>query len=429
MTTTTTPATTSPEDTDTAMTETATAATPTPLEDTAATPTGSSSSTAPPRRTSRVRHPAGERPLTDAEAAALAARMPDDPVRLGPDDLACAACGVTVRGPLDIASVTWDDPTSAELPGGVLSNTSAGLPAEPLTTCEECAARRHLAHDLSARLLPTGLAMGGVRYGPEHAAELVAAALDVLAALGAPAPSPARLTRDELVIIVRRLAPLGTALGWSSRFAPVRAADARPGTAAPRPWGHVRESTRLGLRRAYVHAMADRLALSAPPVALAPPPLPPSRSLPVPGGCLVCGVASVSLPAVQVARAGGREAAARDVWHYASSVAPDSLGGRAGPTRLSGHTCPPCAEAVAHAGAWGPSARERALLVALGLASRWSEGADALAGAVGWAGLFADAARRSAPLPEPNLTPWAHLGDLDELRDRLAAGLALGGAR
>lgn len=393
--------------------------------------TAPSPSTTPQSKRKRVRHAGGERTLTDAEAAALAARMPDDPIPLDPDDLACADCGRAVSGPIDPAAITWDDPNTAELGGGALSLAVGGLSAEPLTTCPDCAARRALADDLTARLLPGGLSLAGIHYPREHAAGLVRAALTTLAALGVRTPDPDGLTREVLGIIVRRLAPHGAALGWSARFAPVRLADARPGTANPRPWAHVRESTRLALRRAYLGTMADRLSLSAPPVALVPPPVSvPSgtgRTLAVPSGCLLCGLASVSRPAVAVARAGGRANAAADVWTYRESISPESLGGRPAPVRLAGHTCPVCTEALAYVGAVGPSALERSLLVALDLAGRWNESADALAGAVGWGGLYADAIRRSTTPPEPNGTPWAHLGDLDALADRLAAGLALGG--
>ncbi|GAA6527955.1 hypothetical protein [Intrasporangium sp. DVR] len=371
----------------------------------------------------RTRHSGPDQPLTDAEAQALAARVPHDPIPLDPNDLACAECGRVVAGPFDLAAVRYAEPSGVELAGGVLSASTAGLPAEPLTTCPKCAARGGVAADLAGRLLPGGVAIGGLHYTGEHVARLVRSSLVVIDVLGVRPPDPDHLTRDVLGLMVRRLASPGSALAWSHRFAPTRAADAQPGTANPRPWAHVRESARSGLRRAYADLMADRLSLSAPPVALAPPPIAP-RDLP-PGaqpltsGCLLCGVATVARPALAVARDGGREAAARRVWTARPPVGPGPLGGRPSAARLVGYTCPTCTEALDHAGAVGPSAMERSLTRSLGVGGKWTEGADALGGLVGFGALAADALRAGTPAPQPNTAPWAHVPNLDAIAHAL----------
>lgn len=364
---------------------------------------------------------------TDIEVVAV---VSDQPVQLDPDDLACRECGRVVAGPIDVSRISWDDPSSIERPGGLGTSTSVGgIAAEPLTTCAECEARRELARDLATRLLPTGVAMSGVRYSGEHVVELVASSLSVLAALGARVPGP-RQNRDVLALLVRRLAPLGTSLGWGARFAPHRAADARPGTANPRPWAHVAGEGRDVLRRAHIHFVADKMSLDAPAVRLSPPPFasPSSsgRSLSVPSACIFCGIGVVELPAATVARLGGRAEAAQRVWQLRTSVSPHSLGGRRSPNGIAGYSCPPCSEAVQHVGALGVGAMERSVLVALDLVGRWNENADALEGLIGFGALYSNAVTLGKPLPSPGSTPWAHMGDLDQLRDKLDAALSSG---
>lgn len=385
-----------------------------------------------PRR--RVRHSGTATPLTDEQAATLAARMPDDPVRLSPDDLACADCGATVLGPHDPAAVIYAETAATALPVGrdgdlILSRTTPSRGNdEPLTYCARCSTRNAAADDLTAALLPRGVTVHGLSVGPDGARSHVRAALLVLDLLGHDTPTADDLDPNVLGLILARLTHLAPPMRWASRFAPVWHPDARAGTAAPRRWAHVRESDRLTCRRAYVGLMADRLAASAPPVNLTPP----ARLMARPGtvvltsACLLCGVGSIERPALAVARDGGREAAALKVWEV-RTTAPDALGARRSPASLAGWTCPPCSEACHWAGAVGPSAMERALLVALGLTGRHWPTSATMPGLIGWGALAADAARAGRPVPQPNPTAWAHLGDLDTVRSRL--GHDLGGRR
>lgn len=379
--------------------------------------------TAEPRR--RVRHSGPGAPLTDEQAATLAAHLPDDPIPLSPSDCACRDCGVTVAGPLDLGAITYAEPSGVALgDNGAVSSSVGGLHAEPLALCSTCADRHNRADRIAASVLPHGLTVAGLHHA--DAAPLVRSCLVVLDVLDHRPPAERDLTPDLLGLMVRNLAPVGAVVGWSRRFAPIRAFDARPGTANPRPWAHLRESDRRACRRAWVGCMADRLAASAPPVNLTPP----ARLMARPGtvvltsACLLCGVGSIERPALAVARDGGREAAALKVWEV-RTTAPDALGARRSPASLAGWTCPPCSEACHWAGAVGPSAMERALLVALGLTGRHWPTSATMPGLIGWGALAADAARRGQPIPAPNPTPWAHLGDLDTLRSRL--GHDLGG--
>ena len=101
-------------------------------------------------------------------------------------------------------------------------------------------------------------------------------------------------------------------------------------------------------------------------------------------------------------------------------VTPQSLGGQISPKILIGHLCQTCDDAVAHTGSLGPSAMERALIMAL-----VPEGVGKLAydnfsmnGLVGW-GVLSATSQAS-----PNAEPWKHLGDLEELRRRLTPQLS-----
>lgn len=161
------------------------------------------------------------------------------------------------------------------------------------------------------------------------------------------------------------------------------------------------------LRSGYAALLKERVAASASSVCLAPPrPEPQGQDIAAPGGCLFCGVAAVEVPAVQVARSGGREQAARGVW-TSRRVSISSLG-RWGPEYVVGFTCPACSAAIETVGSVGPTSLERALMTYADPASggRVPNG-DQLAGLVGWGALVAHARQRtpSEPGPRPTTGP------------------------
>ncbi len=88
------------------------------------------------------------------------------------------------------------------------------------------------------------------------------------------------------------------------------------------------------------------------PVRLAPP-------SPGPVGCLMCGVGVVQVPATEVARRGHAVVLGQS-WR-ATRTSVTALG-RGSPRRLSGHLCPPRADAFEAVGAMGQTAMTRALL-------------------------------------------------------------------
>lgn len=245
-------------------------------------------------------------------------------------------------------------------------------------------------------------------------------ALDALAVLGQPAP--AGLVDDSMFALLRRLTEPGNAPRWMAKFAPFVAADARLGTCSPSPWAHVRMRQRDALRQGYAALLAERVARSAPPRRLPPPPVEPAAGsdiVPVPNGCLLCGVSNQVVPAVRIAQAGSAQQAARDVW-IARRCTGQSIGAP-GPQRLAGHVCLACDAALERAGAMGPTALERAVVTYLqpGLAGQLPYGVLELTGVVGWAALVVQAHQPGSAPPATNEAPWAHLGSLDRLTEQL----------
>lgn len=324
--------------------------------------------------------------------------VPDRPVRLpGSLTLACAVCGVAVPR---AAPGSEQEQEQARVYREIVTTSPAGqvLRTErvAMTRCADCAERL----DTARALVATHPAMAA-RLGPDRAVEVAEGVLSALALLGVHA-LPITVSDAALGLHVRHLGRLGTLLGWRT--------VASTGWADPYPFAHVGMVDRQRLRSAYAGLLAERVASHAPPVRLTPPALGPVEVavVVVTGGCLVCGVDAVTLPATEVSRAGGPRLAARDVWRDLT-VAPDALGGLPSPDRLAGHVCPACADALDAVGAVGPTAMERALLGYLDTAGRTDDARrlrEALAGGtvtglVGWGAL---------PSPRvPSGEPWGHV--------------------
>jgi hypothetical protein len=215
---------------------------------------------------------------------------------------------------------------------------------------------------------------------------------------------------------------------WVSRFVPSILPEANPNTCAPYAWAHLKIGQRADLRAGYAALLKERVARNAPPVKITPPRVRDQASsamIPIESGCLLCGVGTQSVPATQVARE-GREYVARDLW-TAKRTGTFELGGQRSPQQLSGWLCARCADACSSVGAMGPTALERALVMAvapqgLGILPY---GNLAVPGLIGWGALCAEAHRRGEVPPEPNRTGWAHLPDLDALANRLRSALGV----
>ncbi|MFF2452133.1 hypothetical protein [Isoptericola sp. NPDC058082] len=250
--------------------------------------------------------------------------------------LPCAACGVAVavedageRIQVGQSSRYRVSPLDAE-------PSERGKPyrvTEPgdMTRCPSCADRLALA-----RLLVEAHPGAVRRIGsPAVATERVVAALDGLAALGAPLPDAAKLTGAKLGRLVNRLTLHGGIVQWAShrRGQPSPAAEV---TTAP--WAHVTDNA--DLRDDYAGYLSD---------AIGPRPTPPPDG--GPRGCLMCGVAQQT-----------------GTWEQVN-VRASTLGMKQqGDPRVSGYLCTGCGTAVQDVGSVGPTALSRALLAHLGVA-------------------------------------------------------------
>ncbi len=275
-----------------------------------------------PSRVTPYKAPARARTtMTDEEAVAMRSQVPDNPVALPPDHLACEGCGVAVDGP--VTSVTPVPP-----------KTQHTVPSAPVSfsRCPQCTLLRDTA-DAYVSARPALAA----RLGEHIARERVSSVLFGLAILGKPVP-------DDLSGLLPRLHPAAHVVWFRS---PSALSHDR---CSPYPWAHVTLGQRAALRTAYAAVLRDRLALTQPPVAVACPS----------HGCLLCGVAAVRRSAIEVSRGGGESATVHTLWRAVTTL-PTALGGQ-GPDHVFGHVCPACAEAIAEAGAVGPSARERAVV-------------------------------------------------------------------
>ena len=92
----------------------------------------------------------------------------------------------------------------------------------------------------------------------------------------------------------------------------------------PWPFAHVTLAQRQGLRSGYAALLADRVALTRPPVRVECPSV----------ACAMCGIPAVERSAIEVARRGGLAVVQGLAWQPVNSP------------RLTGQLCPTCQEAV-----------------------------------------------------------------------------------
>lgn len=177
---------------------------------------------------------------------------------------ACWACGLPVEG----------EPTH---PFRIVARLVGGDRIEEFTTpvqqsfgeCERCAARKQRAADIVESIPELR------RLGQTHiTAERFTHALVTLDALET--AEPQNWTAALVYAALERLEAPGKALTWSSRWSPVRGADARADTCASEPFLYAdHDAARRGLSQWFI----DQL-----------PPIP--RPHPTGGGCALCGVSA-----------------------------------------------------------------------------------------------------------------------------------------
>lgn len=326
----------------------------------------------------------------------------DDPVAVPVGRMACQGCGVAVPPPASLSQVVYADVVKAYSPTG----TPHGGTRVSLGQCRACADRAHAAVALAAAHPALTAALGQHR-----AVEAAEGILTALAVLGVDAP-PTDLPDKRLGVLVRNIASVGLGVRWRKHIAASNLID----FANPHPWAHVRSTDRARLGEAYAAALAERVSVSAGPVRVAPPALTLEQvspgQQPIEGGCGICGVGHVTVPADRVARS-RRDRLAASVWTLHSGVAPDTLGGHRSPARLAIWLCPACEDAFGWEHSMGPSTMERALLASLDRLGSLAPDME-VPGLIGWARIVADTLRRGLPAPRPNAVPFDHL-DLSAL--------------
>lgn len=248
-----------------------------------------------------------------------------------------------------------------------------------MTRCSTCEERRELAVEANAEF-PAG-------RGRLVSDVLANTAVERALAVASVAGQGLKLTSARRVrLAIRYLTPLGLAVTWETKFAPVAEADVKSDTAAALPWAYVPEEIRERARHAfadYLRALTER-----------PQPIP----APLGGACYLCGVASVeALPS-----------RASSVWTEAR-VSPSALGGTSS-AQVRASVCRTCADAAEAVGSYGPSTIERLVLNSAGIARR-----------LGIENVRLDPPAWGVMGLGPNLTPWAHI-DLDHLRRQFDSG-------
>ena len=360
----------------------------------------------------------GRTPLSDAEIERVRLDQPDDPIKLPKGWLACRTCGVAVQQTADLGEEIHLTSRGRAVEGAA-AMTDAVQNQQPIPLVFGLCADHRRTQELATQLID-------VSNHPAYR-DLMACALDALSFI---APQTvehmAFLDHEGLNALSTKLGHLGAQARWVSRFVPVTAPEADSRTCTPRAWAHLMPGKRTDLRQAYAALLKERAARNAAPVPIPPPPVGYlTGEIPIEGGCLFCGVGHQMVPAVTASREGPQNLA-RSLW-TPKRTGTQQLGGRASPDWLSGHLCQVCAEALEHVHAMGPSALERALVAALAPQGIGKLGWGQLdvKGLIGWGALVARARQADPPEPDPrpNTKPWEHLGDLDELRQRLGAAL------
>lgn len=326
--------------------------------------------------------------------------VPDDPIKLLPAWTPCAVCGQAAPKPNETNGRVRID-CWAQAPGGLMAKAVSVVPSFMLTRCDDCQALHHRAQAVVDA--HPGLS---AQVGPELAVERVESVLVALGLLGQALPGADVADRD-LGLHLRHLDLAGSSMAWQGRAVAERC--------NPYPFAHVRMSERRRLRAAYAGLLRERVALTAPPVKVPPPPLEGPGTATVPAearGCLFCGLGHLVLPAAQVQRLGGRAVVSRSMWTLVVTQT-DALGGRPSPARIEGYLCPRCNDAVEEEGSVGPSSLSRALLDALAAddrpairekGERLRQEIDLDVRPVGWGALA-----MCEETVQPNNRPWSHI--------------------
>jgi hypothetical protein len=389
-------------------------------------PTGSSVLSQGQTRTSQFHGKAPAQGTPEDQLNPTAQDVPDSPIRLQDHFLACQVCGVAVRIDSEEDMIPMEASAYAEEsePIKAPQNPIRAIEDHPrvtmsFTLCATCRKADELAEQLS----------GDPATRNPWGRQLLGGAFDALLFL-----NPKLITSGEVAnldhlsakALVRHLGQLGLQARWATRD------EVDPQTCNPHRFAHVKIGQRAELRTGYALWIRERAARHASAIKISPPPVTDVRSgsaqlIIIQAGCLICGVATQTMPAVEVAQH-GRMTVAREIWRPLRTHA-TQLGGGQSALELSGYLCKVCAGAVDHVHSIGPSALERSLTSHLcpdlvGKLDGWNQ--VTMSGLVGWAALVARAQQGSSsgpPAPKPNAVAFEHVGDLSEVRKQLRARL------
>jgi hypothetical protein len=255
--------------------------------------------------------------MTDEDVKRLRAQVPDDPIRLPDGHLPCEACGIAV--PVDVFAEVIETKTSRRA---------------PYAQCRDC---RSL-HQQAVELAPAHPFLSS-RLGMPVVVDRIEWTLWGLAVIGQ------AMRPGDVGVMLTRLHVLGQKVNFRSSTERARR------ECSPYPWAHVGLSERAALRAAFGAALRDRLALREGPVVIACPST----------ACLMCGITTITRPAIEVSRRGSVGATQLATWR-AVLVDRTALGGAPSPERVEGHVCPDCTEAIDEVGGVGWRARARAVV-------------------------------------------------------------------
>ncbi|KAB2806927.1 hypothetical protein F9L07_28235 [Pimelobacter simplex] len=289
------------------------------------------------------------------DADALRRTVPDDPIKLPKGLLACEGCGIAHDGPAILAIPRSRTYVNAK-------GEAVEKPIAPLeyTRCPDCTR------------------LNDVAGGDERTRN----SLYALAVVQVPAP-------EDPTPLVQWMGTIGGLVSWLNPGEP--SAE----HCNPYPWAHVSLGHRRKIKEAYLLAMRSRIDIKAAPLDLPPP---------WGGACLFCGIGTVPMAPLEVARRGGREYAAQMIWQGVTAQA--KAFGAKGREILDGFVCPTCAEvgnrevsvSRACAKAFEEHAQRNGIRVPTDLFNLYENGHPVVV--PGWASLGRIT---------PNAEPWQHV--------------------
>lgn len=149
--------------------------------------------------------------------------VPDNPVPLPADHLACLACGVAVP----LAEHPAIIHTEAVSRAGPVQPVNAPPMVFAFARCRSCA----VVHSLAEQLVATHPSLS--QRMADSAVHRAEGALIGLVVLDLPLPSPSDVEEAAVLLSIRYLSVPGISSRWMARFAPVLVEGAHPRTCAP----------------------------------------------------------------------------------------------------------------------------------------------------------------------------------------------------